>query len=147
ADLVLILDDLQGLLVTLQEQGWIAKDRSVQLKVTDYATLFREILNIPLKPTKTAEELRELCVKNDIHTDAQDTLTDLYHRLLIEKIEPPLAEEGAVVVRRFPPELAALAKLDEAGWADRMEFYWNGLEIANGFNEVTDPKEQFQRWQ
>jgi lysyl-tRNA synthetase class 2 len=43
--------------------------------------------------------------------------------------------------------MAALAKLTPTGWADRFEFYWNGLEIANAFHEVNDPREQRERWQ
>jgi lysyl-tRNA synthetase class 2 len=42
--------------------------------------------------------------------------------------------------------MAALARLTPDGWADRFELYWNGLEIANAFNEVTDPTEQRHRW-
>jgi lysyl-tRNA synthetase class 2 len=66
---------------------------------------------------------------------------------MIEKIEPAMEKRGPLIVRRFPPEMAALARLDEEGWADRFEFYWNGLEIANAFNEVTDAQEQRRRWQ
>jgi lysyl-tRNA synthetase class 2 len=49
-------------------------------------------------------------------------------------------------VRDFPPSQAALARLNAAGWADRLELYWNGLEIANGFNELTDAATQRARF-
>jgi len=54
---------------------------------------------------------------------------------------------GALIVRDFPPSMAALARMTSEGWADRCELYWEGLEIANGFNEVNDPIEQKKRWQ
>jgi lysyl-tRNA synthetase class 2 len=54
---------------------------------------------------------------------------------------------GPLIVRDFPPSQAALAKITGQGWADRFEFYWEGLEIANAFNEVNDPVEQAHRWQ
>ena len=67
--------------------------------------------------------------------------------ILIDQIEPILPSMGPLIIRNFPPELAALAKINEQGWGDRFEFYWNGLEIANAFNEVTDPEEQKKRWE
>jgi elongation factor P--(R)-beta-lysine ligase len=139
ADLDMIIDDLRGLIATLAREKWCVP---VQLQVTDFATLFKVHLGFKLTPQTTAEELKPLC------KDAQpgDTFADLFHRILIDKIEPLIAGKGPLVIRKFPPSLAALARIDEHGWADRFEFYWNGLEIANAFNEVTDPQEQIARW-
>lgn len=133
ADLDLVIEDLRGMV-------------KADVKVTDFAWLFREELGFELKPSTSREELRQLCKTLSIHTHETDTFTDLFHRLMIEKIEPAMEKRGPLIVRRFPPEMAALARLDDAGWADRFEFYWNGLEIANAFFEVTDPQEQKQRW-
>lgn len=133
SNLDLVIEDLRGMV-------------KADVLVTDFASLFREELGFELKPSTSREELRQLCVKLSIHTHESDTFTDLFHRLMIEKIEPAMEKRGPLIVRRFPPEMAALARLDEAGWADRFEFYWNGLEIANAFYEVTDPQEQKQRW-
>ncbi|MBO9668848.1 MAG: EF-P lysine aminoacylase GenX, partial [Bdellovibrio sp.] len=36
----------------------------------------------------------------------------------------------------------ALARLTEDGWGDRFEAYWKGLELANAFHELNDPKIQ-----
>lgn len=139
ADLDLIVDDLRGLMAMLARQKWCAP---VNVQVTDFATLFKVHCGFKLTPQTTAEELRPLC------TGAKPgyTFADLFHRILIDKIEPRLASQGPMIVRRFPPSLAALAKIDQQGWGDRFEFYWNGLEIANAFNEVTDAAEQVKRW-
>lgn len=134
ANLDLVIEDLRGMV-------------KADLAVTDFASLFLEELSFDLKPSTTRDELLQLCTQLSIHTHQSDTFTDLFHRLMIEKIEPAMEKRGPLIVRRFPPEMAALARLDEKGWADRFEFYWNGLEIANAFFEVTDPKEQRRRWE
>jgi lysyl-tRNA synthetase class 2 len=139
ADLERIIADLKGLLAELATRGW---GPPAEVTVTDFATLFRELLGFRLTPHTGADELRALV--RDARAD--DTFNDLFHRVLIDRLEPALVPRGPLVIRRFPPSLAALARLDAAGWADRFEFYWRGLEIANAFNEVTGADEQRARW-
>lgn len=152
-DLTLVEQDLRELVATLAEEGWVMGAEpghaagSVAIGSTDFAELFHEILQYKLTPKTTIEELRDLCERLNIHHIAGDSFNDLFHRILIDRIEPHLAFKGPTIVHRFPPSQAALARLDEDGWADRFEFYWRGLEIANAFNEVTDPEEQLRRWQ
>ena len=138
ADLDLVIEDLNLMLKALGAK--------TQPLVTDFRTLFKEVLDFELGPRTTPEEMRLLAVKWNIDFDTSDTFTDLFHRLMMTHIEPAMAKMGPLIVRRFPPAMAALARLDGEGWADRFEFYWNGLEIANAFNEVTDPMEQTKRW-
>lgn len=145
ADLDLIVKDLEHLLEFLSAKRWI-EGAKPKLRQTDFATLFLTLFEFRLTPRTTASELRDLCRRRDLEFAENDTFADLFHRLLMETVEPYLAAQGPTVVRRFPPSLAALAKLDADGWADRAEFYWSGLEIANGFNEVTDPRLQAERW-
>jgi lysyl-tRNA synthetase class 2 len=140
ADLELVTEDLRVLIHYLAKQGWCSP---IDVKVTDFATLFKVRLGLKLTPKTTANELRQYC-KNASGTD---TFADLFHRILIDEIEPILAGMGPLIIKNFPPELAALAKINEQGWGDRFEFYWNGLEIANAFNEVTDAEEQKKRWE
>lgn len=37
--------------------------------------------------------------------------------------------------------MAALARINERGWADRFEVYWRGLELGNAYDELNDPIE------
>lgn len=144
ADLDLIASDLRELLAFLNAHGWGEKADVRRLTFKD---LFRQHLEFELRADCAREELAVLCERNGVEFMKGDSFNDLFHRLLIEKIEPHLSEYGAVIVSGFLPSMAALAKLDGEGFADRFEFYWNGLEIANAFNEVTDPEEQSRRWQ
>ena len=52
-----------------------------------------------------------------------------------------------MIIKDYPPFQAALARLTSAGWADRMEVYFGGVELANGFNELNDPQEQVRRFE
>ncbi|MGA1795359.1 MAG: EF-P lysine aminoacylase EpmA [bacterium] len=68
---------------------------------------------------------------------------------LVEKVEPRLSAEPAVIIHDFPAPLASLArcKPDAPHLCERFELYMNGLEIANAFSELTDPREQRERFQ
>jgi lysyl-tRNA synthetase class 2 len=145
ADLEPILADIQELWKSLRAQGFIETEAAPQ--VTTFRALFEEMFGFSLTPTTPAAELRALAGHLQLHTTADDSFADLFHRLMIEHIEPRLKEKGPTIVRDFPPSMAALARLSSLGWADRFELYWNGLEIANAFNEVNDPREQERRWQ
>ena len=62
------------------------------------------------------------------------------------KIEPALADEGAVFLMDYPPHAASLAKL-RGNVAERWEFYVDGIELANCFTELCDPDEQRRRFE
>jgi lysyl-tRNA synthetase class 2 len=134
ADLEVIIADVKALLTKL---------RAPKLQETTFAELFREHLGVQLTPETSRAELWNWC--KGLHPVESDSATDLFHRIWIDKIEPKLL--APTLVRDFPPEQAALARVKVDGWADRFEIYWNGLEIANAFHEINDPKEQRARWE
>lgn len=82
-----------------------------------------------------------------IPVDEQDV--DQYLFLLMSHIiEPSLAtESNPVAVYGFPASQAALAQINEHKEADRFEFYFRGVELANGFHELIDAKAQEQRFE
>ena len=144
-NLMLIEQDLLALFNILGEEGWIQEGK-LKVDETDFAALFQTLFDFHLTPRTTTDELRTLCEDLSIHNIEDDTFNDLFHRIMIDRVEPFLSQKGPTLVRAFPPSMAALAKLDPHGWTDRFEFYWRGFEIANAFNEVTDPDEQMNRW-
>lgn len=77
-----------------------------------------------------------------------DSWEDLYHKILLEKVEPELAAFGAVHLFDYPRPLAALAKLKEGdpAVAERTEAYLAGVELSNGYTELNDPAQQRARF-
>lgn len=73
---------------------------------------------------------------------------DLFFRLLLERIEPHLGRERATFLTHWPAPQAALARRDPADprAALRFELFVGGLELANAFDELTDPAEQRRRF-
>lgn len=73
----------------------------------------------------------------------------LFDELLTTEIEPALAECSVpVIMKDYPASLASLARLKATDQtvAERFELYVGGLELANGFSELTDPDEQRHRF-
>jgi lysyl-tRNA synthetase class 2 len=75
---------------------------------------------------------------------------DRYFRTWVQHIEPRLAEvDRALFVVDYPSPLASLARKKPADprFCERFELYVAGIELCNGFGELTDPDEQRQRFE
>ncbi len=68
--------------------------------------------------------------------------------LLVENIEPYLGRQTPTILYDYPLELASLArpKNDSSKVAERFELYVAGVELANGFSELTDSEQQRSRF-
>ena len=78
-----------------------------------------------------------------------DTWSDMLARILAEKVEPHLGMGRLSVLDHYPAPEAALARRlpGDARLAERFEVYACGVELANGFGELTNPAEQRARFQ
>jgi lysyl-tRNA synthetase class 2 len=76
-----------------------------------------------------------------------DSWGDIFSRVLVERIEPRLGLGRATILYEYPAALSALARpcASDSRWAERFELYVCGIELANGFGELTDPAEQRRR--
>jgi elongation factor P--(R)-beta-lysine ligase len=77
-----------------------------------------------------------------------DTWSDIFSKVLVEHIEPWLGQGQLTVLFEYPVPEAALArtKLSDPRVAERFEIYACGVELANGFGELTDADEQRRRF-
>src|SRR6476659_6594330 len=73
-----------------------------------------------------------------------DTWSDIFSKVLVEHVEPNLGEGRLTVLFEYPVPEAALARAKPADprLAERFEIYACGVELANGFGELTDAREQ-----
>ncbi len=78
-----------------------------------------------------------------------DDWDDIYYKIFLSVIEPKIEAGEPMFLYRYPASMAALARrsADDNRWADRVEFYAGGLELANGFAELSDPLEQRKRFE
>jgi len=85
----------------------------------------------------------------NVRVAADDTWSDLFSRILVEKIEPNLGVGRPTILHSYPISEAALAKpsLDDPRLAERFELYVCGVELANAFGELTDAAEQRRRFE
>ena len=97
----------------------------------------------------TIDQFKHILKAHDLDKvlPAEEQDRDQYLFLLMSHVvEPALGKEPApVAVYNFPPSQAALAQINE-GCAERFEVYYQGVELANGFHELTDVASQAKRF-
>src|SRR4029078_12704965 len=73
-----------------------------------------------------------------------DTWSDIFSKVLVEHVEPHLGQGRLTVLFEYPAPEAALARVSPSDnrVAERFEIYACGVELANGFGELTDAAEQ-----
>ncbi len=115
-----------------------------------YQNAFLSVLGVcPLEGTMS--ELKQSAAKlglSDIAEPEEDRDT-LLQLLFSVGVEPHIGQQVPAFVYDFPASQAALAKinLQDARVADRFEVYFKGIELANGFHELDNPKEQLSRFE
>jgi lysyl-tRNA synthetase class 2 len=101
----------------------------------------------PLKPEPflLAVEAKRIGVR----VDPEDKWDDIFFRIYLDKIEPKLGMGVPTVLYDYPLSMAALARPnpDDGRVAERFEVFVCGLELANGYGELTDPEEQLRRFE
>jgi len=84
----------------------------------------------------------------DIRVGDDDSWGDIFSRVLVEKVEGRLGIDRPTILDQYPAGLAALARpARDPRLAERFELYACGVELANGFAELTDAPEQRARFE
>lgn len=114
-----------------------------------YTDLFQQYFNInPL--TVDEKILHVLADEAGINLSMGEYERDDWLQLLLTHvIEPHLGNTQPIFIYDFPPSQAALAKIQPGtpAVASRFEVYINGIELANGYHELTDAEEQRKRFE
>lgn len=126
---------------------WYRPNEGIAALYQDVADVVSAVLNRPMTPQvfEVAALYRKVA--------GWDPLTewdeDRFDEDMALKIEPSLPQEGLVYLIHYPAQAAALAQLSPQDHrvAERFEAYLNGMEIANGYGELTDAVEQRARFE
>jgi lysyl-tRNA synthetase class 2 len=94
------------------------------------------------------DKLTDAARKIGIRVGADDSWSDLFSRVLVERIEPKLGQGRLTLLCEYPAEEAALARplARDPRFAERFELYACRVELANGFGELTNASEQRRRF-
>ena len=125
---------------------WYRPDDTIAALYADVADLVSAVLGRRLEPRRlrVADLYRDLAGWDPLAAWDEDR----FDEDMALKIEPALPREGLVYLTDYPAPAAALARLNPADprVAERFEAYLGGLEIANGYGELTDAAEQRRRF-
>jgi len=138
-DPAMMLDEIESLLTLVL--GISGSDR------VRYADLFLQHLEIDIE-TVTDSELGDVLESycSGLRLENRD---DILMALFATCIEPSIGQHQPCFVTHYPASQASLAKLyeDEPKYAQRFEVYFKGVELANGFGELSDSDEQQKRFE
>jgi elongation factor P--(R)-beta-lysine ligase len=119
-----------------------------RLTVADAFTRFANIDLLATLPggEPDPESFARAARASGVRVGDDDRWGDIFSRVLVEKIEGNLGIGRATILDRYPVHQAALARpAPDRRVAERFELYACGVELANGFGELTDPIEQRRR--
>ena len=104
--------------------------------------------SLPVIGGTDTETLARQAKDSGVRIAPDDDWSDIFSRLLSERVEPNLGLGRLTVLHAYPASEAALARVnpDDPRVAERFELYCCGVEVANAFHELRDPDEQRRRF-
>lgn len=112
-----------------------------------YAEIFMEKLEVDLQEVSTTELAVLMRQHVEVNMDLDDR--DGWLNLLMSHVIEPLLKDEPVFITDYPASQSALARIktnsDGQLTASRFELFVNGIELANGYHELTDASEQQHR--
>ena len=137
---------------------WSWRDRRCDIggsfQLTTLQQTFLELAGLRLDDTFTGPQvdlakMRGEATRIGVRVAVDDTWSDLFSRILAERIEPKLGLDRPEMLCAYPTHEAALARptVNDPRFAERFECYVSGVELANGFGELTDAAAQRRRFE
>ncbi|TAN51922.1 MAG: EF-P lysine aminoacylase GenX [Methylococcaceae bacterium] len=145
-DLHGLMDDMEDLLRRLAEDA-LGQSDAIRIR---YHDVFLQYTGLP-PLAATRDELAACAVRHGL-PEARDLCGDdrsLWLDLLFSHIiQPQLGQRGLCLVYDYPACQPSLARRNpgDARWVERVELFWRGVELANGFHELCDAEEQAARF-
>lgn len=139
-----LMDEIQALL------AYIMGDDTLMCERLSYQEAF--LRHTGLDPFSTSLSELQACAHKHTEYGLQETDRDTLLELIFASVvEAEIGKEQPCFIHSYPASQAALAKThmnDNDQWvAARFELYWRGMELANGYHELTDAEEQAYRFE
>lgn len=147
-DQISFVEELILYLIRLSNrQGWIKTDDDLAVSRYSYEEAFSKHAGLSIFAC-SQQQLVTYAQKFGWSLDELDSdRDDLLNYLWANTVEPAFQGMGIVSIYDYPASQAALAKIrdDKHQVAERFETYVNGLEMCNGYQELTDGEELLRR--
>ncbi len=149
-DLIDMIDDCQKIFELAQKAAEEIFDLRLEKPSFisyDLDTLFKESASIDLSAALSAAQnghesyLRDLLFDRGDHLARDASFEEAFFHVMLKYIEPNLDPDQVSIVQRWPIQLAALSAADplDDRYCQRFELYFKGKEIANAYQECSDP--------
>jgi len=125
-----------------------AIDLTPPWKRLSVAQAFEKYAHVHFDDFLDEKKAREIAKEKGYAVEKNTTWEQLYNQILLNEIEPHLGRGKPTILYDFPSSMAALSKkkASDPRFAERFEFYIAGLELGDCYCELTDAKEQEERF-
>jgi len=141
-----LMDEVEQLVRTLL----VDRVPDTAFKRCSYAGVFAEHAGIDDVHVAGTGQIKTAALRHGLNLEGDCDDKNVWLDLVMSHIiEPQLGREGGCFVYDYPADQAALARTRPGSppLAERFELYINGVELANGFHELTDAGEQRRRFE
>lgn len=113
------------------------------------AEAFQKYAKMNLAKALTEKEMVVAAKKKGYAIGKNDNWEELFLQIFLNEVEPRLGRGKPTIIYDYPVALAALSKKKKTDprYAERFEFYIEGLELGDAYSELTDWKEQAERFE
>ena len=143
-DLAQIMRETVDLITCLLNKN----DAALDVNFVSYRELTERVLGAPLDAL-TEDEIKNLAAENGLVIPDDFSYMQGVDFLFSHRVEPSMDSKSVTVVFHYPSAQAALARLNDHDktLADRFEVFYQGVELANGYVELTDADQLQMRFQ
>lgn len=128
--------------------GEVIVDLTAPWERMSMSDAFRRYADVSLDDFFDVHAARRISEHKGYTIEEKTTWEELFHQIFLNEIEPHLGKGRPTIVYEFPSAMAALAraKPSDFRYAERFEFYIEGLELGDCYRELTDATEQRRRF-
>lgn len=142
-----IRESAQALEATKISWGGYDVDFDLPFERVTVADATERETGLDIRALSEAEAFRKAAREKSYHVPDEGSWDDVFFSVFLSAVEPKLGRKRATYLIDYPVSMASLSRVKDSDptVAERFELYAAGLELANGFSELTDPEEQRTR--